>query len=117
MNFLYLVKNCPEDFPTSRTEVINRLKLFIGIIGEDKLNKAEALEVVKQLLNEDVIFGKNKFMGEYSKNLITNHWLDSIKSPIILFHMFPAVITNIKVFTHQDLQITDKDISNSFYQI
>jgi hypothetical protein len=39
MNFLYLVKNCPEDFPVSRTEVINRLKLFIGILAEDKLTK------------------------------------------------------------------------------
>ena len=117
MNFLHLVKNCPEDFPTSRSEVTNRLKLFINIIGEDKLTKGEATEVIKELLNEDVIFGKNKFIGEYSKNLITNYWLDAIKSPIILHNMFPTSLTNIKVFAQQDLSYDSKDVLNQFFQI
>lgn len=117
MNFLHLVKNCPEDFPTSRTEVINRLKLFIGILSNDRLLDQEAHEVIKELLNEDVIFGKNKFMGEYSRNLITNHWLDSIKSPIIIHHMFREPITNIKVFMQKDVQPLEKDFVNSFFQV
>lgn len=56
-------------------------------------------------------------MGEYSKNLITNHWLDSIKSGIILNHMFPPLIINIKVYSQQDLPITDKDVNGAFHNI
>lgn len=63
------------------------------------------------------MFGKNKFMGEYSRNLITNHWLDSIKSPIIIHHMFREPIVNIKIFMQKDIQPSEKDFVTSFYHI
>lgn len=62
-NYIYLLKNCPDDFQISRYEIVNRLKLLMNNLAENRLKKEEAAEIIREVLNEEVIFGKNKFLG------------------------------------------------------
>jgi hypothetical protein len=96
MNYIHLLKNCPDDFQISRYEIVNRLKLLMNNLSENRLKKEEAADVIKEILNEETIFGKNKFLGEYSKNAICNFWIDILRSPILLHHMFPSYLCSLK---------------------
>jgi hypothetical protein len=52
MNYIHLLKNCPDDFQISRYEIVNRLKLLMNNLSENRLKKEEAADVIKEILNE-----------------------------------------------------------------
>jgi len=39
MNYIHLLKNCPDDFQISRYEIVNRLKLLMNNLSENRLKK------------------------------------------------------------------------------
>ena len=46
-NFIYLLKNCSEDFQLNRYEIGNRLKLLLCNIDKSKLSRADAIEILE----------------------------------------------------------------------
>jgi len=42
-NFIYLLKNCSEDFQLNRYEIVNRLRLLLTNLDKAKLSKADAI--------------------------------------------------------------------------
>lgn len=50
-NFIYILKNCPEDFMLSRYEIINRLKSLLTNLDKTKLTRVEAIDILGELLN------------------------------------------------------------------
>ena len=74
-NFIYLLKNCSEDFQLNRYEIGNRLKLLLCNIDKTKLSRPDAIEILEELLNEETIYGKKKMLGDYSKNAICIFWI------------------------------------------
>jgi hypothetical protein len=45
-NFIYLLKNCSEDFQLNRYEIVNRLKLLLNNLDKNKLVKADAIDIM-----------------------------------------------------------------------
>ncbi len=45
-NFIYLLKNCSEDFQLNRYEIVNRLKLLLTNLDKNKLLKVDAIEIM-----------------------------------------------------------------------
>ena len=50
-NFIYLLKNCSEDFQLNRYEIVNRLKLLLNNLDKGKLSKPDAIEIMNEILN------------------------------------------------------------------
>jgi hypothetical protein len=50
-NFIYLLKNCSEDFQLNRYEIVNRLRLLLTNLEKTKLTKADAIEIMNEILN------------------------------------------------------------------
>ena len=75
---------------------MNRLKLLLNNLDKNKLNKNDVNDIMNEILNEDVIFGKKKIIGEYSKNAICSYWIEIIKSPVLYHHIFPVGILSIR---------------------
>ena len=42
-NFIYLLKNCSEDFQLNRYEIVNRLKLLLCSLDKNKLMRNDAI--------------------------------------------------------------------------
>ena len=50
------------------------MKLFLNCKSEtDKIPR------INDLIDEEVILGKNRFLNFYSKNYLYNHWIDIVK--------------------------------------
>jgi hypothetical protein len=45
-NFIYLLKNCSEDFQLNRYEIVNRLRLLLTNLDKTKLTKNDAIEIM-----------------------------------------------------------------------
>jgi hypothetical protein len=45
-NFIYLLKNCSEDFQLNRYEIVNRLRLLLTNLDKTKLTKGDAIEIM-----------------------------------------------------------------------
>ena len=53
---LNLLKNCPDDFQNLRVEIVNRLKFLVNCC-----NSQNKLKDIDELINDEIILGKNKF--------------------------------------------------------
>ena len=73
-----LLKQCPDDFQFHRVEIMNRLKYLINCTSPT--NK---LSDIGEVINDEIILGKNKFISEYTKNAVYNFWIDIIKTLLI----------------------------------
>jgi hypothetical protein len=51
-NFIYLLKNCSEDFQLNRYEIVNRLRLLLTNLDKTKLSKPDAIEIMNEILSE-----------------------------------------------------------------
>jgi hypothetical protein len=72
---LKLLKMCPEDFQSQRVEIMSRLKYLINCITPTQLSSD-----LRDLIDEEVIMGKSKFMSEYTKNALYNFWIEILKT-------------------------------------
>jgi hypothetical protein len=54
---------------------MSRLKYLINCTNIHHLNSD-----LKDLIDEEVIMGKNKFISEYTKNALYNFWIDILKT-------------------------------------
>lgn len=102
-NFIYLLKNCSEDFQLNRYEIVNRLKLLLCSLDKNKLGRPDAIEILGELLNEDTIYGKKKLLGDYSKNAICSYWIEIIKSPVLLQNVFYSNFLSIRTVSQSGL--------------
>jgi hypothetical protein len=74
-NFIYLLRNCSEDFQLNRYEIVNRLRLLLTNLDKNKLKESESIMIMNEILNEETIFGRKKVLGDYSKNAICSYWV------------------------------------------
>lgn len=44
------------------------------------MNKDNRLKDINELISDEVILGKYKFISEYTKNALYNFWIDIIKT-------------------------------------
>lgn len=116
-NFIHLLKNCSEDFQLNRYEIVNRLKLLLNNLDKNKLNKADALEILGEILNEDTIFGRRRILGDYSKNAICSYWIEMIRSPVLLTHVFPASLLSVRSAQQSNLSEDSPEVSSCFMHI
>jgi hypothetical protein len=116
-NFIYLLKNCSEDFHLNRYEILNRFKLLLNNLDKNKLLKVDAIEIMNEILNEDTIFGKKKILGEYSKNAICSYWIDIIKSPVLMINIFPINILSIRSVSQNNMSEDNPEINACFLNI
>ena len=72
---LNLLKNCPDDFQNLRVEIVNRLKFLVNCC-----NSQNKLKDIDELINDEIILGKNKFQSDYTKNALYNFWIEIVKS-------------------------------------
>jgi hypothetical protein len=98
-NFIYLLKNCSEDFQLNRYEIVNRLRLLLTNLDKNKLSKNDAIEIMNEILNEEIIFGKKKILGDYSKNAICSYWIEIIKSSVLINNVFPPNILSVRMIS------------------
>lgn len=103
-NFIYLLKNCSEDFQLNRYEIVNRLRLLLTNLDKNKLSKPDAIEIMNEILNEEIIFGKKKILGDYSKNAICSYWIEIIKSNVLINNVFPINILSVRAVTNSAMQ-------------
>ena len=115
-NFIYLLKNCSEDFQLNRYEIVNRLKLLLNNLDKTKLTKAEAVEIMNEILCEETIFGRKKVLGDYSKNAICSYWIEMIKSNVLLYNIFPQSILSVKSIP-QGIQDETPEVISCFANI
>jgi hypothetical protein len=116
-NFIHLLKNCSEDFQLNRYEIVNRLKLLLNNLDKNKLNKADALEILGEILNEDTIFGRRRILGDYSKNAICSYWIEMIRSPVLLTHVFPSSLLSVRSAQQSNLSEDSPEVSACFSHI
>ena len=51
---------------------------------------------MNEILNEETIFGRKKILGDYSKNAICSYWIEMIRSPVLLNHIFPVQLLTVR---------------------
>jgi hypothetical protein len=115
-NFIYLLKNCSEDFQLNRYEIVNRLKLLLNNLDKNKLSKNDANDIMKEILCEETIFGRKKVLGDYSKNAICSYWIEMIRSPVLISNIFQNSVISLRNVP-QGLQEETPDIINCFENI
>lgn len=115
-NFIYLLKNCSEDFQLNRYEIVNRLKLLLNNLDKNKLSKNDANDIMKEILCEETIFGRKKVLGDYSKNAICSYWIEMIRSPILISNIFQNSVISLRNVP-QGLQEETPDIISCFENI
>lgn len=93
------------------------MKLLLNNLDKNKLTKNDALDIMNDILNEDIVFGKKKILGEYSKNAIYSYWIEIIKSPVLYTHIFPASLLSIRHISTQNLTEDSPEITNTFKNI
>lgn len=116
-NFIYILKNCPEDFMLSRYEIINRLKSLLTNLDKTKLTRLEAIDILGELLNEETIYGKKKMLGDYSKSAICSYWIDIIKSNVLITNIFYSNYLSIRAILQSGLSEDNSDVANCFMNI
>ena len=73
---------------------------------------------MNDILNEEVIFGKKKILGEYSKNAIYSYWIEIIKSPVLYSHLFPPNILSVRAVSQtSNLTEDNPEIEKCFKHI
>ena len=70
---------------------------------------------MNDILNEDIIFGKKRTLGDYSKNAICSYWIEMIRSPVLLTHVFPTSILSLRNL--QSLEDNQTAITSCFAAI
>ena len=117
-NFIYLLKNCSQDFQLNRYEIVNRLRLLLTNLDKTKLTKNDAIEIMNEILNEETIFGKKKILGDYSKNAICSYWIEIIKSNVLINNIFPQNILSVRL-SSQNPTLTEesKEVIECFNNI
>lgn len=116
-NFIFILKNCSEDFMLNRYEIVNRLKLLLGALDKSKLSRTEAIEIINELLNEETIYGNKKILGDYSKSAICSYWIDIIKSPVLLTNVFYSNFLSMRALIQSGLPEDSPEIANCFSSI
>jgi len=64
------------------------LKLLLCSLDKSKLARNDAIDILGELLNEEIIYGKKKLLGDYSKNAICSYWIEIIKSNVLINNVF-----------------------------
>jgi len=72
---IHVLKNCPEEFHKQRRELVNRLKMLVGC-----RNHKNKIKDISDLINNDIIVGKSKFLNYQSRNELYSFWYEIIKS-------------------------------------
>lgn len=67
---------------------------------KNKLSKSDAIEIMNEILNEEIIFGKKKILGDYSKNAICSYWIEIIKSNVLINNVFPPGILSVRAVSN-----------------
>ena len=116
-NFIYLLKNCSEDFQLNRYEIVNRLKLLLCSLDKNKLSRNDAIEIFGELLSEETIYGKKKLLGDYSKNAICTYWIEIVKSSVLLNNVFYQPYLSIRQVSAGCLSEDSQEISSCFLNI
>lgn len=113
-NFIYLLKNCSEDYQLNRYEIVNRLKLLLNNLDKSRLSKSDAIEIMHDILNEETIFGRKKILRDYSKNAICSYWIEMIRSPVLITNVFPTSILSIRAAQQSNLPEDSPEINVCF---
>ncbi len=70
-----------------------------------------------EILNEDTIFGRRRILGDYSKNAICSYWIEMIRSPVLLTHVFPTNLLSIRAAQQSNLNEDSPEVVNCFAHI
>lgn len=96
---------------------MNRLKLLLNNLDKNKLAKNDALEILGEILNEETIFGRRRILGDYSKNAICSYWIEMIRSPVLLTHVFPQSLLSVRAAQQSNLSEDAPEIGICFMHI
>lgn len=112
-----MLKNCSEDFQLNRNEILNRLKLLLNNLDKNKLTRTESIEIMTELLNEEIIFGKKKLIGDYFKNAFCSYWIETIKSPVLISNIFSTNILSLRAIGQSPMPEDSPEITSTFANI
>ncbi len=88
-NCIHLQRDCPLEFNSSRYEIAIRIKSLIGSLHNTRLSREDAVAIIRLIMQEDVKYGADSLPRLYLKNAMENHWLDIIKTDIVIHNLFP----------------------------
>lgn len=72
---------------------------------------------MNEILNEEIIFGRKKILGDYSKNAICSYWIEMIRSSVLISNVFPSNILSVRAAQQSNMAEDNPEVTSCFVHI